>query len=70
MLSEERVIRSDNGNPLRIIARDNGGLLLLQGRSHLLLNRIELADLAQAITDHLARPCLQRFAAHTTQGTT
>lgn len=63
MIQNEIVIRTDHGTPLRLIPRSSGGLMVLQGASHLAMSRAELAELRDAIDQHLARPRLQSWAA-------
>jgi hypothetical protein len=41
----EEVIRTGNGTPIFLVPRDHGGLLLAQGRSHILLSREEISEL-------------------------
>ena len=62
MIHSERIIRG-HGTPVRLVERGNGGLLLIQGSSHIALAPGELRELAEAIVDHLSRPRILRYAA-------
>ena len=49
MIETEKMIRHGNGTPIFLVPRDNGGLLLAQGRSHVLLSRQELDELLEIV---------------------
>jgi hypothetical protein len=54
MITEETVIHNGSGSRICVAPRRNGdGLLLAQGRSHILLSNEELRTLAGHILEHL-----------------
>ncbi|KUH90621.1 hypothetical protein [Mycobacterium sp. IS-1556] len=58
-------IKTDNGNDIIIAHRANGGAVIEQGQSHILLNRTELHLFVGALNDFTREyqppPRLQRF---------
>jgi len=51
----EEVIRTGKGTPIFLIPRDNNGLLLAQGKSHILLSREEISELVRYVSTGCGR---------------
>lgn len=48
-MRREEVIRVGSGTPIFLIPRHRGGLLLAQGKSHILLSREEISELLRYV---------------------
>jgi hypothetical protein len=60
VMSGEQVISTGDGTPIFVVPRRNGGVLLAQGSSHILLSRKELNQLFAVTRDAHNGPYMPR----------